>query len=66
MGESIKNFLHGFGGVLNIAPHNNYFDMIPKHSPQEILARDFQRVGDDIRSAMKVIDAETKQTETNS
>jgi len=66
MGESIKNFFHGFAGVLNVAPRNNYFDMIPKHSPQEALGRDFQRVGDDIRAAMKVIDGETTQEKSTS
>ncbi|MDX8384416.1 MAG: hypothetical protein R8M45_10065 [Ghiorsea sp.] len=57
MGQTLKNIWRGFG-QLNIAPHNNYADLVPTYSPQEALAKDFAAVGKDMRAGMANIDKE--------
>lgn len=52
MGETLRNIVRGIGSVLEIAPRNDYSHLVPDYSPEDALARDFARVGDDLRAAM--------------
>ena len=52
MGETLRNIVRGIGSVLEIAPRNDYSHLVPDYSPQEALAMDFARAGDDLRAAM--------------
>ncbi len=49
---NLRNILRGMGSVLAIAPRNDYSHLAPDYSPQEALAMDFARTGDDLRAAM--------------
>jgi len=50
--EALRNYLRGLGNVLNIAPRNDYSHLVPTYSPQEALAMDFAKTGDDLRASM--------------
>jgi len=56
MGEQIRVFIRGIGSVLDIAPANDYSEFIPKETTMERLGQSFEKVGNDIRTAMKKID----------
>ena len=65
---NLSSFLRGFGSVLSIAPPRRYTPLslptIPRTAEEAFaadaakLAGDWQRVGDDLRAAMRRVDAE--------
>jgi len=61
MGEQIRVFIRGIGSVLDIAPANDYSEFIPKETAMVRLGQSFEKVGDDIRVAMKKIDEKATQ-----
>ncbi len=56
VGEEIRSFIRGISSVLDIAPKHDYSEFVPKEDAMERLGHSFERVGKDIRSAMKQVD----------
>ena len=57
---NLRNIVRGIGSVLEIAPRNDYSHLVPDYSPQDALAMDFARTGDDLRAAMAKHERETQ------
>lgn len=52
MSRHIKNFLRGFGSVIDIAPAPTCRDrFVPRDTDAERLRKDFERVGSDMHKA---------------
>jgi len=56
VGEEIRSLIRGIGSVLDIAPHHDYSEFVPKEDAMQRLQHSFERVGKDIDAAMKQVD----------
>ena len=53
MNSKTRNILTGIGSILNIFPDRELFTITPPASPAELMARSWERVGQDINAAIQ-------------
>jgi len=56
MSKVLRNFLEGFGSVLEIAPEPRTYERLYKVSDVQRLQRDYLRVADDVKVVFERVD----------
>lgn len=63
MKKHFSNILHGMGSVLEVYPNTDYRRFLPKGTDADRLRSDWQKVGQDISSAIQKVAGEYQNKE---
>ena len=63
MKKHLSNVLHGMGSVLEVSPNTDYRRFLPKGTDADRLHSDWQKVGQDLNSAIRKVTGEYQNKE---